>query len=580
VWPPARSAPVLACAGFEKADGGGCDRLCPKVGVALGENPPPDGIVQPAGRLLLVGGRGEAGLLDDIWAYDEQATMTRTDPAQAGDGPWPSGWRPLGTLPDTGGGLVSPGVAQVRDELHLFGGLTPGGPTNALWRISLADGRAARITPAGPTPAPRVSPALAFDVPGNRLLVFGGTDAAGNGLTDLWGVPLGGGEWKRLAGSCSGNGCPVVTGRETLYYHPAERTVTVIADRGGPAASEMSWTLESGVWRTQRERQAPAGSIDCDGDGVPERLVGLRCSTGTGGFPDFGRLSCGPEGRPACRPPVAPGGIAARERLHPPPRGMASWEGRLLVLHDRTVEVRAISPAGAVSLERRIGIDRPGNDLAVAGDLLLVADERGLAVHRLPEGTRAGRVDTCGPAQRVFADGARAYVVASRSILAVDLRDPAAPVVTDRVRVRPLRDRLELAVEAPAAACSWVGRGLDLLSSWFTPCGASGRAVAAYDEGRIYLHALGLFYVIDFRGPDPIARAALTVGPVSGIEAEAGFVYLNRVGNRTAVVAEIATGVWGLVGEHDVREWVDGVTECGAWAVRWDRGELRVAERQ
>jgi hypothetical protein len=47
-----------------------------------------------------------------------------------------------------------------------------------------------------------------------------------------------------------------------------------------------------------------------------------------------------------------------------------------------------------------------------------------------------------------------------------------------------------------------------------------------------------------------------------------------------AVVAEIAAGVWGLVGEHDVREWVDGVTECGAWAVRWDRGELRVAERQ
>jgi hypothetical protein len=72
---------------------------------------------------------------------------------------------------------------------------------------------------------------------------------------------------------------------------------------------------------------------------------------------------------------------------------------------------------------------------------------------------------------------------------------------------------------------------------------------------------------------------SVPVGFVRDLRVENGFLYGNRPGRRTWVVAEQA-GTWAYVGEHDVRAWVEGTVDAGEWTIHWEAGRVQVATRQ
>jgi hypothetical protein len=178
----------------------------------------------------------------------------------------------------------------------------------------------------------------------------------------------------------------------------------------------------------------------------------------------------------------------------------------------------------------------------------------------------------------VFVDGSLAIVVGLRSIVTLDLAAPASPVVLDRLRLLPFRDRLAV---SSCGDCGWFERGIDRLCDALGACGVFGRSAAAYADHRLFLELLGMLYVLDFgQHAMPEIAGAVPTGLATDIAVEGRHVYVNRAGRGTALVTQAPDGAWVLAGEHDVRTWVEGVVDARRWAIRWDRGRLQVAEGQ
>lgn len=577
VWPPPRFGAVLACAGWEEGTGGQCDTNCPKVDVALGLTPPPDGVTQPAGALVLVGGEGAGGPLADIWRYEEVASWQPPSDVSPGEtGPWPSGWRLTGTLPGVDGGLSSPGAVQIDRALWLIGGRTAAGPTSGVFRVDLETGTAVRMDAVGPAPAGRVSPAAAYDAANRRIVVFGGVGADGNGLPDTWGFELETGAWTMLVPACTSDTCPEATGHEMLRIDRPSGEMTLILDRPTNGPQTASWTFREGAWQSAGERTGP-GQADCDGDTTTETLFGLRCGRGGDGFPQYGRLRCAGSGL-VCRMPLIPAHVVQEYRM-PEVRAMVAHRGEILTLHGSRVEAYRVGPDGRLTAPRSFRLRRAGHDLAAANDALIVADGEGISLYGVGDEAFLSRVEMCGRARRVFAEDGRAYVLGMLYLMIVDVRDPAAPVVLQRIRLVPDGDgTLRL---RSVAGCGRVDPVLDRFCDVVGACGAFGRVAAALDRRRLFLHLFGTIYVLDVTEPSaPVVEATIPAGWVKEMVVEGPFLYANGAGHDTTVAARQTDGSWVVAGGHDVEDWVEGVTEIGDWVVRSGRGRLSVATRQ
>jgi hypothetical protein len=168
-------------------------------------------------------------------------------------------------------------------------------------------------------------------------------------------------------------------------------------------------------------------------------------------------------------------------------------------------------------------------------------------------------------------------VLGLRSLLLIDLGDPASPIVVADVRLRPTDDGLIL---SSAGRC---GRDDAALDEWWdsaSPCGASGRDVAAYAGGNLFLNLLGSVYVLNFKlDGAPAVSNGVTTGLVRDMRAEGGYLYANTAWGDGVVLAQGDDGDWSVAGSHDAQNWVEGTVEAGGFVLHAGSGVLQVAER-
>ncbi|MBN1771291.1 MAG: hypothetical protein JXB32_08530, partial [Deltaproteobacteria bacterium] len=508
-------------------------------------------------RVVLVGGEGEDGLLDDIWLYDGE-------------------WRQVENLPEADGGLAEAGAAVLGNDLWLFGGRQSTGPSDDLWRIDLATGSAQRID-TGTGPAARVQPVVAFRRAPPEILIFGGT-AGGIAFNDLWAYAIDSGTWRRLAGPCSGPGCPSVVGGEKLLPDPAGGSITVLANPSGPAREEWAWTLAAGTWESLIESYELDETKDCDGDHMPDLAWGARCGAGGTGYPFQGRMRCDPaSGSLACRPPAAPAQILAEYRT-PGIQAVVAANGFVGIVQERQVQWHRLLSDGSLAPARTIRLNRPAADAAVSGDYLLIADRSGLTMYSLLDGSETAQLPTCGKARRVFVDGGRAYILGLRSILVLDVTNAATPSVLADLRLAALPGGLAWATTSSGCSAFYTWADLVCDASGFCPW--LGRVAADEDGHRLFLNLLGYTYVLDFRtGLSPSFSPPVRTGLTTALRAEDELLYLNR-GCGDSTMYGLEDGIWFHAGSHDVPDWVSGTASTGAFSMRRGPARLYVAERQ
>lgn len=155
-------------------------------------------------RMIVFGGQGPSGKVNDTWALSLVGTPAWTRLAPTG--PLPSARRNMSAIYD-----------PVRDRIVMFGGLDQSGVfLNDLWALSLLGGMAwTQLAPNGTPPSPRCGHTAIYDPVRDRVAVFGGlSDASGTARNDVWSLSLGGvPTWTPLA--------PSGTSPSVRYFHSA-----------------------------------------------------------------------------------------------------------------------------------------------------------------------------------------------------------------------------------------------------------------------------------------------------------------------------------------------------------------------
>jgi hypothetical protein len=352
----------------------------------------------------------------------------------------------------------------------------------------------------------------------------------------------------------------------------------VLANAAGAARDAGSWSLAGGLWQTHLEVLGFLEARDCNGDHMGELGWDARCGGGGSGFPSYGVMRCDPAGAAlVCRAPAAPAAIVGEHRV-PGIQGVVAGAGFVGAVKERELLWNRMLPDGSLEFQRTIRLNRPAADSALAGDHLLVADRKGLTIYSTVDGSEAARLPTCGKARRVFVDGARAYVLGLRSILVVDVTDPAAPAVLADLRISALPSGI--AWTTPSDRCSAFYTLTDLLCDVSGVCPLFGRPAADELGHRLFVNLFGFTHVFDFRsGLVPTPSVPVRTGPVTALRAEAARFYVNRGCDERSIYVE-EDGLWLYAGRHDVPDWVDGTAATGGFVLQQGPARLYVGTRQ
>jgi hypothetical protein len=161
-------------------------------------------------RMVIFGGRGESGYLNDVWALNLTGT-----PA------W-SALSPTGT-PPTARQYHTAIYDPVRDRMVIFGGSWD----NLGWALSLAGTPAwSELSPTGTPPAGRAYHTAIYDPVRDRMVAFAGYDGSSYS-NDVWALSLSGTPaWSALIPTST---APVARWQHTAIYDPVRDRMVVFA---------------------------------------------------------------------------------------------------------------------------------------------------------------------------------------------------------------------------------------------------------------------------------------------------------------------------------------------------------------
>ena len=138
--------------------------------------------------LIMFGGFGDIGTLNDTWAYDPVANA------------W-NELKPSRTLPSARSGhamAYDPGSRR----LIMFGGSgDSGAPFDDTWAYDPVANTWNELKPSGAVPSARSGHSMAYDPTSGRLIMFGGVDFAGTSLDDTWAYDSATNAWTQLEAS-------------------------------------------------------------------------------------------------------------------------------------------------------------------------------------------------------------------------------------------------------------------------------------------------------------------------------------------------------------------------------------------
>ena len=204
-------------------------------------------------RMILFGGKtsnacsGVTPLLNDLWVLENPDGTSG-----------PPNWIQLASsgTPPSGRGYHSAVYDAVHDRMILFGGDPSigdcGGRGNDVWVLTDATGSEGtstwnQLNPVGPPPSGRGLHSAVYDPATNRMIVFGGEQACGSPLSDVWVLDNANGEggspaWTQLSPAGTP---PAGRGSHSAAYDIAANRMIVFGGATASGAINDVWVLEN-----------------------------------------------------------------------------------------------------------------------------------------------------------------------------------------------------------------------------------------------------------------------------------------------------------------------------------------------
>jgi hypothetical protein len=195
-------------------------------------------------RMIVFGGTESGAQRNDVWSLSFGGIPTWTKLAPTGSPPPPRSWH-------------AASYDRLRDRILVSGGQLSSGLSSEVWALSLSGTPAwTKISPAAGGPGGRYAHTSVYDAGSDRLVLFGGLDAAGNPKNDVWALSLSGTPaWTQL--TPAGTPPSARYGAGALFDRVRQRMVVFAGGTGTPNEND-AWALSLGATPTWT-KLAPSG---------------------------------------------------------------------------------------------------------------------------------------------------------------------------------------------------------------------------------------------------------------------------------------------------------------------------------
>lgn len=194
-------------------------------------------------RLIVFGGRGEGGLLNDVWAFSlkDRSWVNLT----------PTGSAPAPRLTPTAV------YDSKKNRMIVYSG-QGAGFFNDTWTFDLTSNRWEELK-GDPRPAARYGTILDYDLKRHGALTFAGFTSEGGRFDDTWNFSLDADSWQDLgpAGPRPGRRCLHMG----AYDSDKDRLMIYGGQRGGPLDDLWAFDLNTKTWRELTPQTKPAARM-------------------------------------------------------------------------------------------------------------------------------------------------------------------------------------------------------------------------------------------------------------------------------------------------------------------------------
>ena len=194
-------------------------------------------------KVILFGGSGSSGFLEDTWAYDYAAnTWTNRNPANS-----PTGRRSHAMTYDASSSKVI-----------LFGGWDINSSRlNDTWAYDYAGNTWTKLG-TNSSPSARRDHAMAYDSQDGKTILFGGSDSSSN-LNDTWEYNYAGNTWTNRSPANS----PQARSRHAMAYDSQNHKVILFGGYGSSRLLNDTWVYDyaTNVWTNRSPANSPPGRV-------------------------------------------------------------------------------------------------------------------------------------------------------------------------------------------------------------------------------------------------------------------------------------------------------------------------------
>lgn|GEM_PF-2166631 len=522
---------------------------------AMGEVAPPPVWQDLKNDVFVLGGVTDHGSLNaNLWRLDTETGTWDSLGPPAGD-PYAAAW-PAATWHGRTG--------------YLYGGWTGIEPVEGLYALDFAARRLTRLDAgSGPTPGPRAEASIVVTGDGASLMLYGGLTPSG-WTNDLWRFDLRRRVWRQVSAACTRGECPAA-GKALLLPEWWSGRVLLVPMQGD-AQNQAYWLFDGTTWVAGRRLADDPLADDCDGDGGDDPAIGWVCRAGREWWTPVGAVECDSAlGTSVCDAPLdgATRVSTVVQGFHDP-RFAVGPAGIGYVVHQRHVVPIDLCDPRRPRRHPPVRLADWGREILLLGATLYVATTGGLEAYGLaapaaPE--RLWRWPMAGGVDDLASAGTVLVAIQPDGFRILDVSRPSAPVERAAHRlVRGLPGCWQLNPEP------WVR---DLVR-WLFP---DARRVGQFDGRTLVIGDLFDLVALDVSRDGFVERIYTPVvlpGRVRELRLHRRFAYTDTAGGFGFVV-RVGDGDLSLAGVHGLDGWADHAVLTATVGYRSTRRGIEVA---